>query len=84
MDTKTTGIGEKKHYELEVEWYVSRPFVRKEGEFKKIERPQVSLILPQHFGQERLRLVNMTPQTALNLLAWLRQEEDELKRLAQT
>jgi hypothetical protein len=43
----------------------------------------VSLILPRKrgSGQPPLRLVNMSPRTALNLLAWLEQERDTLTHL---
>ena len=42
----------------------------------------VSLILPRKgSGQPPLRLVNMSPRTALKLLAWLEQERDTLTHL---
>ncbi len=43
----------------------------------------VSLVLPRRAdsGMQPLRLVNMSPQTALNLLAWLEIERETLTNL---
>lgn len=48
------------------------------------DKHAVSLIHPGGTGRlGRARLVNMSPQTALNLLAWLKQEEPELRKLVE-
>jgi len=45
------------------------------------DKQAVSLLLPEARSQTRVRLVNMSPQTALNLLAWLEDAKETLERL---
>ena len=45
------------------------------------EKRAVSLILPEARSHTQVRLVNMTPQTALNLLAWLESAKETLEGL---
>lgn len=47
-------------------------------------RREVSILRPAHGTWERTesRILNLTPQTALNLLAWLEMKRTELETLA--
>ena len=46
------------------------------------EKRAVSLILPEVRSHTKVRLVNMPPQTALNLLTWLESAKETLEVLA--
>jgi hypothetical protein len=50
--------------------------------FKTAYWQEVTLAIPKSVYQEKSRLLNMSPQTALNLLDWLTQEKDTLQQLA--
>ena len=87
MEQKTTAIGHDKWHPLEVEWIVDTPYVRQsDGSYKQVEEPKVLLVAPDsRFLTDEVRrvpIIEMLPRTALNLLAWLRQEEATLEELA--
>lgn len=74
MDTKNTAISENRFHPLEIEYLHYQYMPRK---------CHVSLVHPGGTGQlGRTRLVNLAPQTALNLLAWLEKERETLEQLA--
>ena len=87
MDQKTTSISNEKWHPLEVEWNTYHPHVRiPDGTFQEVDTHKVTLVLPatKFFTDEgrRTRLVDLSPRTALNLLAWLEQEKLLLQALA--
>jgi hypothetical protein len=73
-EAHTTVIGHEKFHDLHVEWMTYRYHPHQH---------RVSLLSPgtKAFGMQMSRLVNMSPQTALNLLAWLEQERAVLEAL---
>lgn len=87
MESKTTTIGHDKWHPLEVEWIVDKPYVRQsDGSLKQVEEHKVMLVVPgSRFLTDEVRrvpLIGISPQTALNLLAWLQQEQGTLEKLA--
>lgn len=72
-DAKTTSINNNSFHPLEVEWM---DFQFMPG------RMEVSLFIPKSLFHDKTRLINMSPQTALNLLAWLEHERPQLEELA--
>lgn len=81
---KTTPIGKDGWERLEVEWTVRHPhLMQADGTFQQKERREVTLTYPGNLGQQRTRIVSLSPRAALNLLAWLQEERETLERLAQ-
>lgn len=85
MNSKTASISADKFSPLEVEWidYNEKPGMGRfrimpDGSSKRLNGKHVSLVHP---GKHRARILNLDPQTALNLLAWLEQEREMLERL---
>ncbi len=88
IEQKTTSISNEKWNRLEVEWNTYHPHIRRmpDDTFQQVEEHKVTLVLPatKFLSSEgrRTRLVDLSPQTALNLLAWLEQEKPLLQALA--
>lgn len=72
-EQNTTAISDNGFHPLEVEWnYYEHRYKIIDGVSVHSPVYQVSLVLPAGaFDRKRTRLVNMSPQTALNLLDWL-------------
>ena len=87
MDKETTFINADTFRPLEVEWVIESPrLLQEDGSFKQVEQQKVSLVRPERYFQDvlmdhRQPILNLDPQTALNLLDWLRKREEALKRL---
>ena len=71
-DPRTTAISDDGFRPLDVEWmdFQFMPGIM-----------EVSLFAPSSLYQSKSRLINMSPQTALNLLAWLERERPQLEEL---
>ncbi len=86
FDQKTTSISNELWRPLEVEWFQHlRHYKVVDG--VSIQSPQqyVALVHPGRTSSlGSTRLLNMSPQTALNLLAWLEQERETLQSLAES
>src|SRR5258708_40349656 len=88
IDQKTTAISNEKWNRLEVEWNIYYPhLLMPDGTFHSVPQHMVTLVHPSmkksiYERVERVFLVNLSPQTALNLLAWLEQEKPLLQALA--
>lgn len=87
IDHKTTELGTESGSLLEVEWNIYTPHRRiPDNTFQQIEERKVTLCYTsQNFAGKppcKVRLIDFSPHTALNLLAWLEQERTELERLA--
>lgn len=85
LEKKTTSIGDKEYKPLVVEWKTHHPHVKKPGEanFRQIDEHVVAIIKPANIMHTHdAYLVGLSPQTALNLLAWLEQERELLEQLA--
>lgn len=87
MDKKTTWISDEAFHPLEVEWNVYKHHPRAEdGTFPEVEVQRVTLVHPSSsfLSDEvrRVRLIDLSPETALNLLAWLEEERPTLEKLA--
>ncbi len=85
VEHKTTAISDDRFHPLEVEWSDHEHRYRViNGQSVMLPVHQVSLVSPSSaFGGRRTRIVNLSSQTALNLLAWLKQEEERLREEAQ-
>jgi hypothetical protein len=90
MNKKTTSINSSRSHPLQVEWldYNAHPGSGRyrmlpDGKSKRLPGEHVSLLhpgYPEH--TEGVRILNLDPRTALNLLAWLEAERDTLLHLA--
>ena len=73
IQKRTTSISDERFDPLEIEHLAYQ--------YMKGKRA-VSLVYPGNAWIGRARIINMSPRTALNLLAWLEQEKDTLEQLA--
>jgi hypothetical protein len=88
MDKKPTRISTPREQPLDVEWAIRTPHKRlPDGTFKPVTAHKIVLVHPatSFLSEEtrRVPLVELSVETALNLLAWLREEEDRLMELAE-
>ncbi len=82
---KKTVLLDERYYPLAVEWIERGGYVRgPDNSWVKSPDREVCLFLPESKWQRPVRLVNMSPGTALKLLAWLEQERETLERLVET
>jgi hypothetical protein len=83
--SKGTSISTDPFRPLEIEWtYHKYRFERQaDDSFKQTPQHHVTLKLPALSNREEVRLVNMAPGTALNLLKWLQENEELITQLAQ-
>jgi len=83
IEQHTTSISEEEHSPLEVElnshyYHFER---QPDDSFKRRTRYAVTLVHPGSKWIERARIINMSPRTALNLLAWLETQCETLEHL---
>lgn len=85
MEKKTTFLSTDRFKPLEVEWIdlnekpgMGTFRIMPDGSSKRLNGKQVSLVHPGGAYVHRSRILNLDPQTALNLLAWLEQERETL------
>ena len=86
MNKQTTSISDKSGHPLEVEWNTYHPHIKmSDGTFLQVEQPKVTLVMPmtRFLAEEprRVRLVDLSPRTALNLLTWLEGQRETLESL---
>ena len=74
MEPKTTQIGDEPGQPLVIEWMDYHYMPNKHA---------ISLVYPGNKFRLRSRILNLSPQTALNVLAWLEEEYVTLVQLAQ-
>ena len=90
LDKKTTSMSDDPSRPLEVEWDIHHPHIRMPNEtFQAVERYKVTIVHPGYrvlatdLGGipewQRVHLVDLSPQTALNLLDWLSKERPILE-----